>query len=65
LGGEVVSLSEIVKARMERKKEVKGRVSEKEAMVERYLEVHRPMKRVEEEEKTGEIKRKLKRYRND
>jgi len=46
LSGEVVSLKEIVSARRARKKDVQGQISEREAVVQRYLEVHRPPKKV-------------------
>lgn len=65
LSGEVISLKELVKARKESHRLVKERLSEREEIVERYLEVHRVKREEKVEEKIGEEKPRLKRFKND
>jgi putative transposase len=67
LAGEVVSLKEIVKARMERRRDVKEKISAREEVVQRYLEVHQAGRRMEEEKKREGVKKiiKIKRYFNE
>jgi putative transposase len=64
-----VSLREIEKARSERRKQVRAELSTREAMVNRYVEIHNapppPPKTVEVEPAPVEARPRLKRYIND
>lgn len=69
LSGQTVSLKEIEKARVERRKQVKAGLSTRAAIVEQFITVHQeqtpPPKTLVAETATVEVRPRLKRYIND
>ncbi|MBA2396412.1 MAG: Mu transposase C-terminal domain-containing protein [Ktedonobacteraceae bacterium] len=60
-----VTLKEIEKARTERRKQVRAELKTREALVNRYVEIHHAPKTVVTEPAPVEARPKLKRYIND